>query len=304
MIISKTKEYFNYINKETIIIKYETIIDIIILKFNESNKYLKEIENLQNFQYLPSFSGRKEKTRIINEKRLYLQLLIKEIKKLISNLEYKNRINNCLKNINKESECCKIFKGDCFKILFPKQLEKNIINFLNQKYKNLLLNLKSLEQNYLFKVKDIAIFDEIEQSIELKRDVELKIIETNLENKQIKDSIFNINILLHDLKTHLISHEFEIDRVDVYINSINKNLENTNKEVIKYKKRHKDSKDRIIILLIFICLSLFACLVFKYERRNIKKIQLKKNNEFMPHEQPERDGIWNSNNKQKTNINQ
>ncbi|KAF7703904.1 hypothetical protein CDIK_0061 [Cucumispora dikerogammari] len=267
MIVSKTAEFLILRKRELQTFNFKTVVDEILFRFQECAIHLKEIENLQKLKYLPSFSGRKEKTLSLNKKRMNLQLLIKELKNLIDNVEYKKRILNCqkVKFGIKEAECCRFFDG-CFKIIFPKDLENSIVIYLSKKYQKLLLDLKFLEQTYLVKRKEIVFFDEIIDSIENKKDVDVKVYETSEENKQIRQTFFNINVMLHELKTHLISQESEIDRVDVHISTINNNLEMTNKEVIKYKKRHKDGKDRIIFLMIFICFSMFICLIFKYTR--------------------------------------
>lgn len=288
MIISKTEEYkkyLNYAHKNEIIYakNNENIVDKLNELFENSYKNLKEINNLQNIQSLPSFSGRKENNTKLNRNRIELENYLKEIKQIMQNSLLKNRKLKC-----KKSLCCKYFSGNCQQVLFTNIFEQNVNQHFNKKYQALLLSYREIENKFLRKIKDIAIFDEIEMSIENKKD--LKVKEEKQENEKVKfirNSIFRINSMLHDLKMHLMAQDSDLDRIDLQLDSVNNNIQLTNEEVIKFKKRYKDGKDRLIICLLFICFALFLALIFKYERHNIMKFISEKNtNHAEKYEQP------------------
>ena len=259
------------------------IVQIIEEKISKSYQNIEKMRILQNKQSLPSFVGRKEKTSSLNSLRIELELLLKEIKHLINIIDHKTRMKMCKtstnKNIKNISECCVLFNGSCNKVYLEAEVEKNISKYLMRKYQKLIIKYREIEQKYLMKVRDIAIFDEIEQSMTLnqsndsaklsKLDLQLEESPEKIKMQSIQSKIFELTSMLHEVKLNLLSQDDELDRIDVSLRKVNKNLTKANKEVYKYRKRNKDFKDRVIMFMIFVCFGLFACIVFKYESGNI-----------------------------------
>ncbi|ELQ74536.1 SNARE protein TLG2/Syntaxin 16 [Trachipleistophora hominis] len=220
------------------------------IKIRESldytTKQLFNLKLLQERQCLPSFSKRKQKREEINK-------LKNEIRVLIVRLE------NYLKEIN-GLECTLVLK-------------KRMKDYFAQNVHSLLVEYREMQQKYLRKVKNLQIFDDLEDTrpFQPNNNQSQQLICQKKQNdiESIRSSLYFITSVLLEMKAIIASHSNMIDRIDYLVDEANSNLRMANKEIEKIPSKYGGLKDRFIVVLLFITVCLLLLLVLKIYRKRL-----------------------------------
>lgn len=225
--------------------------DLFPLKIRElveyTRKQLYHLKMLQERQCLPSFSKRRQKKEEINRAKNELRILLA---KLESNLKEISRLN------------------------YNSQVKKKMKDHFASSVHNILLEFRELQQKYLKKIKDLQIFDDLEDTRPFhykENNFSQKVLSEKKQNdiENVRDSLYFITSMLLEMKTIIASHTEMIDRIDFLMDETQNNLNLANIEIEKIPKKYGGFKDKIIIFLIIIMTFLLTVLMFKFYKKRI-----------------------------------
>lgn len=213
-------------------------------------KQLFNLKLLQERQCLPSFSKRKQKREEINKIKSEIRILIV-------------RLEGYLKEIN-TLEC-------------TTTVRKRMKDHFATSVHSLLIEYREMQQKYLKKIKNLQIFDDLEDTrpVQPSNNLQQKLFcekkQTDIES--IRSSLYFITSVLLEMKTIIASHSNMIDRIDHLFDETNYNLRKANEEIEKVPSRYGGLKDRLIIVLVCVLICLMIIFTFRIYRKrlNIEK---------------------------------
>lgn len=224
--------------------------ELLLLKIRElvsfTRKQLYNLKLLQERQCLPSFSRRKEKKEEINKLKNEIRLLIARLDihlKEISNLDYDQNLKKRIK--------------DYFAVIIHQ----------------ILLEYREIQQKYLKRIKDLQIFDDLEDTRPFQSFDQQNIFSQKKQDDilNVRNSLYFITSMLLEMKTIIASHTEMIDKIDLLMDETNFNIDKANREIEKIPKQFGGMKDKIIIFLVFLMVLMFSILVFKsYRKRKME----------------------------------
>lgn len=220
------------------------------IKIKESvdytTKQLFNLKLLQERQCLPSFSKRKQKREEIDKVKSEIRILIV-------------RLENYLKEIN-ALECTLVLK-------------RRMKDHFAQIVHSLLVEYREMQQKYLRKIKNLQIFDDLEDTrpFQPSHNQPQKLICQKKQNdiESIRSSLYFITSVLLEMKTIIASHSNMIDRIDYLVDETNNNLRMANKEIEKVPSKYGGLKDRFILVLLLVTICLLFLLVLKIYRKRL-----------------------------------
>ncbi|KAG0440284.1 t-SNARE affecting a late Golgi compartment protein 2 [Dictyocoela muelleri] len=228
MLIDRTADYRKF-KKTKIHYNHDLTPNRIRRQLKELTEEINMLKTLQVRQTLPSFSHRREKKNEIMEIKTEIDL------KLV-------KVENEIKSI-----------------AIPA-----IKNYFIKKLQAILLEYRKNQQEYLKNIKNVQIFDELE-NIEGN-----EIMICTSKQKRIDDvrkSIFFITTVLMEIKSLVLQQNESIDRIDFNLEISNNNLNLASKEMRKIGKSRGLYKNRIIVFLISVLVILLCISSGKIIRR-------------------------------------
>ncbi|KRH93166.1 SNARE protein TLG2/Syntaxin 16 [Pseudoloma neurophilia] len=222
--------------------------DLFIIKFRDSIEFTKkqlfQLKMLQERQCLPSFSKRRQKKEEINRAKNEMRLLLA-------------KLETFLKEINK--------------LNYPEVLKRKMRDHFACIVHGILLEYREIQQKYLKKIKNLQIFDDLEDTRPFQENGAQNVISQKKQNdiESVRDSLYFITSMLLEMKTIIASQTEIIDRIDLLMDETNDNLEMTNDEIEKIPKKHGGLKDSFILILIFIMSLLLCLLMLRFYKKRL-----------------------------------
>lgn len=223
---------------------------ILPLKIRESikftNKQLFELKLLQERQCLPSFSKRTQKKQEINKLKCEIRMLLARLDKYMREISMLN-----------------------VSLSVRKRMKDHFANSVHL----LLLEYREMQQKYLRKIKDLQIFDDLEdpRPLQSKDNVPQRFLSQKKQNdiENVRNSMYFITSMLLEMKTIVASHSEMIDRIDFLIDETNNNLNLANIEIERIPRKYGGLKDKLIIFLIIIMIFLISILMLRFYKSRL-----------------------------------
>lgn len=243
MLIDHTAKLISLRRTETQTFNHDPFPGKIRESIEFTKKQLFKLKLLQERQCLPSFSKRKQKKEEINRSKNELRMLLA---KLEGNLK------------------------EIVQFKYTEYVKRKLRDHFACSVHAILLEFREIQQKYLKKIKDLQIFEDLEDIRPIQDDGR-KILSLKKQNdiESVRDSLYFITSMLLEMKTIIASHTEMIDRIDFLLDETNDNLEQANKEIEKIPENYGGFKDKIILLLILVMALMLTILMLKFYKKRL-----------------------------------
>ncbi|KAF7683206.1 hypothetical protein TCON_1587 [Astathelohania contejeani] len=242
MLINKTQDYISHrvgTHKPIHPVEISTTLRI---KLEKLGLQLSELDMMLKRQCLPSFSMRKQRMREIHEKECGINLMVRQCDSLLAEI----------KNLR----------------ICP-QMRQNIQGYFAHKLKTAVLEYRTHQQIFLKKINTYRVFDDLEED-RVETLSEALFVKRNSESEEIRKSIFYLTTLLLEMKLVIGAQHEKIDRLEFYMDIVNRDLEGIGKELVEMPRKYKGTKNKIILFLSLVVSILFLLSMVKLAKRNGK----------------------------------
>lgn len=211
-----------------------------------AKKQLFQLKMLQDRQCLPSFTKRKQKKEEINRSKSELRILLSKLDESLKNIAGLN---------------------------YSSQVKMRMKDHFATSVHTILIEFKDIQHKYLKKIKDLQIFDDLEDTrpFHYTDEVPHRLLSQKKQHdiENVRDSLYFITSMLLEMKTIIASHTEMIDRIDFLMDEAQNNIHLANEEIEKIPEKYGGFKDKFIIFLIIVMICLLTLLMLKFHKRRI-----------------------------------